>query len=266
MIHPTALVNPKARIGDHVGIGPYAIIEEDVEVGSDCEIGPHVLVASGTRIGQGCRIFKGATVGTVPQDLKFGGEKTKLVIGDHTMIREFCTLNRGTQATGETKIGSHCMLMAYCHVAHDCHIGDYFIAANLLSLAGHVTIGNYVRTGGSASVVQFLHIGDHSFLSAHTLTKKDVVPFALVAPEPLRIASINKVGLERAGFSEERRREIKRAYKTLFRSGLPHTEALLRLESDFPGNTDIASIIALARASKRGLVGMGRTAADADDL
>jgi UDP-N-acetylglucosamine acyltransferase len=213
-------------------------------------------------MGRGCRIFKGASVGTVPQDLKFGGEKTTLVIGDHTVIREFCTLNRGTKATGETRLGSHCLLMAYCHIAHDCHVGDYFIAANVTNLAGHVTIGNYVRAGGNASVVQFLRIGDYSFIGAHSLIVKDVVPFALVAPEPLRIANINKVGLERAGFSEERRREIKRAYKVLFRSGLPLAEALSRIESGWPGNADIASIIDLARASKRGLVGMGLGAAE----
>jgi UDP-N-acetylglucosamine acyltransferase len=138
-------------------------------------------------------------------------------------------------------------------------VGDHVIAANVLSLAGHVTIGNYVRTGGSASVVQFLRVGDYSFLGAHSLIVKDIVPFALVAPIPLRIAGINKVGLERAGFSEERRRLIRRAYKVLFRSSLPKEEALSRLESDFPDNADIASIITLAQTSKRGLVGMDRT-------
>ncbi len=262
MLHPTALIHSGARIGADVTVGPYTVIEEDVEINDECEIGPHVVIASGTRLGKGCRIFKGASLGTVPQDLKFGGEKTFLTIGSHTIIREFCTLNRATNATKETRVGSHCMLMAYCHVAHDCRIGDYFIAANLLSLAGHVTIGNYVRTGGSASVIQFLHIGDYSFLGAHSLIKQDIVPFALVAPEPLRIAGINKVGLERAGFDEQRRRLIRRAYKILFRSGLPKSEALARLKSDFPDNTDVASIIALARTSKRGLVGMGRTSVE----
>ena len=265
MIHPTAIVHPKASVGDHVSIGPYTVIEEDVEIGGECEIGPHVLVASGTRVGKGCRIFKGASLGSVPQDLKFGGEKTFLFIGDRTTIREFCTLNRGTKATGKTVVGSNCMLMAYCHVAHDCRVGDYFIAANVLNLAGHVTIGNYVRTGGSASVIQFLRIGDYSFLGAHSLIKKDIVPYALVAPEPLRIAGINKVGLERAGFSEERRRMIRRAYKILFRSGLSKDEALSCLASDFPGNADIASIIALARTSKSGLVGMGATETEEND-
>jgi UDP-N-acetylglucosamine acyltransferase len=256
VIHPTAIVHSGARIGNNVDIGPYTIVEEDVEIGNGCEIGPHVLIASGTRMGQSCRIFKGASVGTVPQDLKFG---------DHTVIREFCTLNRGTKATGETRLGSHCLLMAYCHVAHDCHVGDHFIAANVTNLAGHVTIGNYVRAGGNASIIQFLSIGDYSFLGAHSLINKDVVPFALVAPEPLRIANINKVGLERAGFGEERRREIKRAYKVLFRSGLPLAEALSRLEMDWAGNADVASIIALARASKRGLIEMGQFASEADE-
>jgi UDP-N-acetylglucosamine acyltransferase len=262
MIHPTAIVHPKAILRDNVSIGPYTIIEEDVEIGSECEIGPHVLIASGTRMGKGCRIFKGASLATVPQDLKFSGEKTTLIIGDYTVIREFCTLNRGTSATKETRLGSHCLLMAYCHIAHDCRVGDYFVAANCFNIAGHVTIGNFVRTGGVCSVIQFLTIGDYSFLGAHSLIKKDVVPFALVAPEPLRIAGINKVGLERAGFSEERRRLIRRAYKILFRSGLPLKEALSRLASEFPQNADIASIIAMAQTSKRGLVDMRQAAAE----
>jgi UDP-N-acetylglucosamine acyltransferase len=262
MIHPTAIVHAKADIGDHVGIGPYTVIEEDVEIGSDCEIGPHVLVASGTRMGKGCRISKGASIGTVPQDLKFGGEKTNLFIGEHTTIREFCTMNRGTKATGKTVVGNQCMFMAYSHVAHDCRVGNNVIMTNASSLAGHVHIGNNVRIAGVASVVQFLSVGDYSFVGAYSLVVKDIVPFAMVAPSPLRIVGINKVGLERSGFDEERRRMIRRAYKILFRSGLPKTEALMRLEADFPGNSDIASLAAFSRASKYGLVRMSVTATE----
>jgi UDP-N-acetylglucosamine acyltransferase len=258
-IHPSAIVHPNASIGVDVAIGPYTIVEEDVVIGDGCEIGPHVMVASGTRLGKRCKVFNGASLGTVPQDLKFGKEKTQLRIGEHTTIREFCTLNRGTKATGETLLGSHCLLMAYCHIAHDCRVGDYFIAANSVNLAGHVTIGNHVNSGGIAAVVQFRTIGDHSFIGAFSLIVKDVVPFAKVAAGPMRIAGINKVGLERSGFNEERRRQIRRAYKVLFRSGLTCQDAVPRLASEFPGNGDVASIIAFAQKSAYGLLRMGES-------
>lgn len=256
-IHPSAIVHAKAHIGMNVGIGPFSIIEEDVIIGDGCEIGPYVMVASGARLGKECKVFNGASLGTIPQDLKFGKEKTLLKIGDHTTIREFCTLNRGTKATGETVLGSHCLLMAYCHIAHDCHVGDYFIAANAVNLAGHVTIGNFVNSGGIAAVVQFRSIGDHSFIGAFSLIVKDVVPFSKVAPDPMRIVGINKVGLERSGFDEERRRQIRRAYKVLFRSGLTCHDAVARLKRDFPGNSDVGKIIAFAQKSTYGLLRMG---------
>ena len=258
-IHPSAIVHAKAGIGVNVGIGPYAIIEEDVVIGDGCEIGPYAMIASGTRLGKQCRVFNGASLGTIPQDLKFGEEKTILKIGDHTTIREFCTLNRGTKATGETVLGSHCLLMAYCHVAHDCRIGDYFIAANSVNLAGHVTIGNHVNSGGIAAVVQFRTVGDHSFIGAFSLIVKDVVPFAKVAAAPMRIVGVNKVGLERSGFDENRRRQISRAYKVLFRSGLTCQDAVARLAREFPGNPDVESIIAFARKSSYGLLRMGES-------
>jgi len=256
-IHATAIVHQNARIGDNVSIGPFSIIEDDVVIGEGSEIGPHVLVGAGTRLGKQCKIFKGASVGTVPQDLKFGGEKTTLTIGDHTTIREFCTLNRGTHATGETVVGSHCLLMAYCHVAHDCRVGDYFVAANAVNLAGHVTIGNHVNVGGVAAFVQFRSVGDYSFIGAYSLIVKDVAPFAKVAADPLRVVGINQVGLKRSGFTEERRRDIKRAYKTLFRSGLVYQDALARLAEEHPGNPDVESIIAFAKKSSYGLLRMG---------
>jgi acyl-[acyl-carrier-protein]--UDP-N-acetylglucosamine O-acyltransferase len=258
-IHPSAIVHANASIGENVGIGPYAIVEEDVVIGDGCEIGPYAMIASGTRLGKQCRVFNGASLGTIPQDLKFGEEKTILKIGDQTTIREFCTLNRGTKATGETVLGSHCLLMAYCHIAHDCRIGDYFIAANSVNLAGHVTIGNHVNSGGIAAVVQFRTVGDHSFIGAFSLIVKDVVPFAKVAAAPMRIVGVNKVGLERSGFDENRRRQISRAYKVLFRSGLTCQDAVARLAREFPGNPDVESIIAFARKSSYGLLRMGES-------
>ena len=234
IIHPTAIVDKGATLGRDVRIGPYTVVEADVEIGDGCDIGPHVLVSPGTRMGSDCRIFKGASLGVVPQDLKFGGEKTFLRIGDKTTIREFCTLNRGTSATGETVIGSNCLLMAYCHVAHDCRLGNNLVAANSLNLAGHVEIGNNVNIGGVCAVVQFRKIGDYAHLTAYSLIKKDVAPFAMVAPGPMRVIGVNRIGLSRAGFDSSRRRAIKLAFKVLFRDGLTTDQAMVRLAADFP--------------------------------
>jgi UDP-N-acetylglucosamine acyltransferase len=254
-IHPTAIVDPRAQLGEGVVVGPYAVIESDVQVGDGCEIGPHVLVAGGTRMGRRCRIFKGASIGTDPQDLRYNREPTFLWIGDETVIREFCTINRGTVATGETRIGSNGYLMAYCHVAHDCHVGHHFTAANTLNLAGHVTIGDHVGAGGTVGVVQFRTVGDYAFLGAYSLVIHDVVPFALVTPEPTaRVVDINKVGLERRGFDEARRRAIKDAYKILFRQDLSLGDATAKLAAGFPGSPDVQQIIAFAKASKYGLL------------
>lgn len=256
VIHPAAIVDKKAFIGADVSIGPYSIVDGDVVIGDKCEIGSHVNICDGTRMGAGCRIFKCSNIGEVPQDLKFGGEKTLLKIGDYTTVRECCTLNRGTSATGETVIGSHSLLMAYCHVGHDCKLGDHLIAANLMNLAGHVEIGNNVNVGGFCAVVQFRKIGDNAHLAAYSCINKDVVPFAMVAPAPLRVIGINRIGLTRAGFDEVRRRNIQRAYKILFRSNLTTDEACVKLESDFAGNADIEKLVAFAKTSGKGLLRM----------
>ena len=267
LIHPTALIGKKTRLGERVQVGPYCVIEDDVVVGDDCEIGPHVQLCDGTRIGKKCRVFKGASIGAPPQDLKYDGEKSLLRIGDNTTIREFCTLNRGTKATGETVVGRGSFLMAYCHVGHDCRIGDNLVAANTLNLAGHVEIGNNVNIGGTCAVTQFRKIGDYCHLSAYSIIIKDIVPFALVAPDPMRVIGINRIGLMRAGFDEQRRRIIKRAFKTLFRSGLQTADALERLAAEFPGNADIENIIVFAKKSTRGLLRMTRDSVsdDTDD-
>lgn len=256
VIHPTAIIDKSAIIGADAAIGPYTVVEGNVVVGDRCSIGPHVLIAAGTRLGKECRVFHGASLGTVPQDLKFSGETTLLIIGDNCTIREFCMFNRGTKATGETVIGANCLFMAYCHVAHDCRIGDNLIAANTLNLAGHVEIGSGVNIGGTCAVTQFRKIGDLCHLSAYSLIIKDVVPFAITAPDPMRVVGINRIGLARAGFSEERRRMIKRAYKILFRSGLTAAESCARLSADFSGDKDVETIIAFAKRSTRGLLRM----------
>jgi len=260
-IHPTAIIDSRARIGDGVSIGPYTVIEGDVEIGDRSVIGPHVVIAEYTRIGRECRIFSGANIGQIPQDIKFAGEKSLLRIGDRTTIREFCTLNRGTAATGETVIGNDCLLLAYSHVGHDCVIGDHFISSNNLAMAGHVRVGSNVTIGGVCAIHQFTQIGDYCMIGAFSFITQDVIPYALTAFGPVRIIDINRVKLERCNFTPARTQEIRRAFRVLFRSGLQLDSALLELTNRFPDNEDVKRIIAFARASKRGLVRMQTSAA-----
>ncbi len=255
-IHPTAIIEPGVKIGVDVKIGPYTVIEGDVVIGDSCEIGSHVVIGEGTRLASGCRIFKGAAIGLIPQDKKFSGEKTFTFIGKNTLIREFVTVNRGSAARGETRIGDDCWIMAYCHIAHDCIIGNDVTISNSLAMAGHVEIGSHATIGGVCSFHQFTHIGDYAFIQATSYITQDVLPFALTGAEPLRIVDINKIGLERHGFTEKRRRDIKRAYKILFRDNRTLDDAIVRLETDFPGNPDIASIISFVKTSTRGLMRM----------
>jgi UDP-N-acetylglucosamine acyltransferase len=249
-------VDPGARIGANTHIGAYAVIEDNVVIGDDCTVYPHVTIASGTRMGNGCRVFPGAVLGMIPQDLKFEGEDSLLEIGDNTTIRECCTLNRGTKALGKTVIGSNCLLMAYCHIAHDCIVGDNVIIANNLAMAGHVELQHDVFIGGDVAIHQFCTVGKYATLGAKVYVANDVVPYALVAEAPAKIKGINKIGLSRKGFSEERRRFIKRAYKTLFRSGLKLEEALSRLDETYADNDDITAITTLIRRSDRGILRM----------
>jgi UDP-N-acetylglucosamine acyltransferase len=261
-IHPTAIIEPGTKIGVDVTVGPYTVIEGDVEIGDRCSIGPHVLIGEGTRIGPECRIFKGASIGLIPQDKKFAGEKTYTVIGRNTLFREFVTVNRGTSHRGETRIGDNCWIMAYCHIAHDCVLGDDVTISNGLAMAGHVEVGNHVTIGGIVPIHQFTRIGDYAFIGAVTRPFMDVVPYAMVGGESeTHIVGINKVGLERHGFTPERRQNIKRAYKILFRENLTLAEATVKLETSFPGDEDIGRIISFIRGSSRGLMRMKADAA-----
>ncbi|MBD3319958.1 MAG: acyl-ACP--UDP-N-acetylglucosamine O-acyltransferase, partial [Chitinivibrionales bacterium] len=248
-IHSTALVSPDSEIDDTVEIGAYAIVESNVRIADGCSIGPHALIASGTRLGSNCRIFNGASVGTVPQDLKFDGEHTLLEIGDNTVIREFCTLNRGTSALGKTSIGKNCLIMAYCHVAHDCRVGDDVIISNNLAMAGHVEVGSNVTIGGVVAIHQFCRIGDFAFIGATSYLNMDVVPYALCAGNPPSIRSINKIGLERRGFNVERQRKIKRAYRMLFKDHPFISDAIDDLCKSFGDDPDIRHLIEFAKNS-----------------
>lgn len=253
-IHSTAIVSPKAELGENVIIGPYAIIEDNVEVGDGTNVGSTVQLASGAVIGKNVKIFHGAVIGTVPQDLKFGGEKTKAFIGDSTVVREFVTVNRGTVAHGETTVGRNCMLMAYSHVAHDCIIGDNVILANSVNLAGHCEIGDHAILGGLLPVHQFVKIGTHAMIGGGFRVQQDVCPYALVAGYPLRIVGLNAVGLRRRGFKREVLQRIEATFKLLFFSDLNTSQAVERIKSDVEAIPEVQVILDFIEKSNRGII------------
>jgi len=253
-IHPTALVNPQAQIGSDVVIGPYAIVEGDVVIDDSTHIGPQVYIADGARIGKQCSIHKGAVVATLPQDLKFGGEKTLFEIGDRTVVREFCTLNRGTLAHGKSSIGSDCLLMAYAHVAHDCTIGDHVIMANGVQLGGHVTVEDWAIIGGMSPVHQFCTVGQHCMIGGGFRVIQDVPPYILASEEPLRFCGLNSVGLKRRGFSEETTLLLKRTYRLLYRSGLNVSQAMARIREQVPLIPEVVNVLTFIERSQRGIL------------
>jgi UDP-N-acetylglucosamine acyltransferase len=258
--HPLSVVHPNAKIGENVEIGPFVYIEEDVVIGDNTWIGPSVSIMNGTRIGKDCRFFQGAIVGNIPQDLKFKNEITYLEIGNNVTVREYCTLNRGTDALGKTVIKDNCLLMAYVHVAHDCIVGENVILANNTNLAGHIEIGDYAILGGLTAVHQFVKIGAHAFIGGGSLVSKDVPPFIRAAREPLSYAGINTVGLGRRGFTSEQRHNIKEIYGHLFVKGFNQKTALSIIKNemiDTPEKDYIVDFI--ENQSKRGVLKGFRT-------
>ena len=253
-IHPTAIVDPAAEIGQNVVIGPHAVIESNVVIGSGTVIKPGAHIAWGSRLGKEVQVFSYAIVGTIPQDLKFGDEETTLEIGDRTVIREFATLNRGTEATGKTVVGSDCLLMAYSHVAHDCAIGDHCILANAVNLAGHVTLEDWVIVGGLVPIHQFVKIGCHAMIGGGWRVPKDVPPYVITAGNPLKPMDINKIGLKRRGFSDNTISHLRKAYKILFRSKTDMTHSLESLDAEGEHIPEVAHLIAFIRASERGVI------------
>ena len=239
-IHPTAIVDPSARIGQGVSIGAYSVIGPDVVIGDACWVGPHVVINGPTVMGRENKIFQFASVGEEPQDLKYHGEETRLEIGDRNTIREFATLNRGTGVGGAvTRIGNDNLLMAYIHIAHDCIVGNHVILSNNASLAGHVVVHDHVILGGFTLVHQFCAIGPHVFAGMGTAIAKDVPPYLIVTGAPAEPHGLNKVGLKRRGFNDERLRQISRAYKVLYRQGLSLEEAKLELQQMGEGDEDV---------------------------
>lgn len=255
MIHPTALVDPGARVGDNVSIGAYSIIGAEVEIGEGTTIGPHVVIESNTRIGRDNRIWQFASLGAAPQDKKFHGESSRLEIGDRNVIREFVSFNRGTEeGGGVTRIGDDNWLMAYVHIAHDCIVGNNTIFSNASSLAGHVTVDDWVILGGFTLVHQFCQIGAHAFTAMGAIINRDVPPFVTVAGSFAEPKGINSEGLRRRGYSSERIMSIKRAYRTLYNSGLPLSEARTELARAAETAPDVRLMLDFIERSKRSLV------------
>jgi UDP-N-acetylglucosamine acyltransferase len=252
-IHPAAFVDERSQLGIGVEIGPGAIVGPDVRIGDRTRIGGHALVTGWTTVGHDVVIHHGAVLGSPPQDLKYGGEKTFLEVGDHTVIREYVTANLGTRETGTTRIGSHCLLMAYAHVAHDCQVGDRVIIANATQLAGFVTVEDWAILGGMVAIHQFVRVGCHAMVGGASRVTQDVAPYVSAAGSPPRVAGINVIGLERRGFSSETREALDRAYRILFRKGLTVEKAVERIRSELPGVPEVERFARFAETSARGL-------------
>lgn len=255
MIHPTALIDPAARLGNNVSVGAFSIIGADVEIGDDTWIGPHVVIEGPTVIGRENRIWQFSSLGAAPQDKKFHGENSRLEIGDRNVIREYCSFNRGTvDGAGVTRIGNDNWLMAYVHIAHDCEVQNNTIFSNAASLAGHVVVEDWVILGGFTLVHQFCQIGAHAFTAMGAIINRDVPPFVTVAGSFAEPKGINSEGLRRRGFSSERIMAIKRAYRTLYTSGLPLAEACAELTRAAATAQDVQVMLEFIERSKRSLV------------
>lgn len=249
-----SVIHPDAKIGENVTVGPFCYIDKNVEIGDGTWLGPNVTIFEGARIGKGCRIFPGAVIAGIPQDLKFKGEPSIAVIGDYTTIREYVTVNRGTAYANKTVVGSHCLLMAYVHVAHDCRIGDHVILANNVNLAGHVEIQDWAILEGLVAVQQFIRIGNHSFIAGGSLVRKHVPPYVKAAREPLSYAGVNGIGLRRRNFSNKQIENIKEIYSILFVKGYNTSHALEIIEDSLEPTPERENIIAFIRSADPGIM------------
>jgi UDP-N-acetylglucosamine acyltransferase len=254
-IHPTALVEPRAELADGVSVGAYAIIGPEVRVGPGTSIGSHTILEGRTEIGAECQIGSHVIIGAPPQDVKYHGEPTRVLIGDRTLVREFATIHRASVGgSGVTRVGRENFLMAYVHVAHDCQLGDKVIMANQASLAGHVEIGRCVMIGGMSGVHQFVRIGEYAIMGAMSGTMQDIPPYAKVQGNRAKLYGLNVVGLRRHGFSIEAIHALKHAYHILFASNLNTSQALAQVEQELSGSPEVQRLIDFVKRSQRGII------------
>ena len=254
MIHPTAIIDSKADIDSNVQIGPYSIIGANVHIGSGTVIGPHVVIQPHVEIGPDCHIFQYASIGAVPQALKFQGEETYVKIGRGTVIREFVTVNRGTGFGGEiTEVGEENFLMAYVHIAHDCKTGRNVILANNATLAGHIVIEDFVTVGGLVAIHQFVRIGNYAYIGGKSAVVKDIPPYIIAAGDRAKLHGLNSVGLKRHGFSQETLSSLKKAYRIIFRIGLTLNEAIERVKAEVEQVPEVNNLIQFIKSSERGI-------------
>ncbi|GIV36054.1 MAG: acyl-[acyl-carrier-protein]--UDP-N-acetylglucosamine O-acyltransferase [Cyclobacteriaceae bacterium] len=252
--HPLSNIHPDAKIGNNVTIEPFATIQGDVVIDDGCWIGPGAVIWDGARLGKNVKVYPGASVSSIPQDLKFAGEKTETIIGDNTIIRECVTISRGTADKWKTVIGKNCLLMAYVHVAHDCIVGNHCILVNAVQVAGHVTIDDWAIIGGASALHQFVKVGAHVMISGGSLVRKDVPPYTKAAREPLAYAGINTVGLRRRGFTSEKIAEIQEIYRYVFQKGLNNLKAVDVVRSNMPPSPERDYILNFIETSERGIM------------
>ncbi|MCX7926750.1 MAG: acyl-ACP--UDP-N-acetylglucosamine O-acyltransferase [Candidatus Omnitrophica bacterium] len=253
-IHKHALVHPKAQLDDSVQVGPFAVIEENVQIGAGTVIGPHAVITGHTKIGKNCRIFSSAVVGSIPQDLKYKGEKSYLIIGDNNIIREFCTINPGTGEAGKTIIGNNNLLMAYVHVAHDCKIGNYNILVNNATLGGHVQVEDHCLISALTAVHQFVRVGQFAIIGGCSKVVQDIPPFAMADGHPARVYGLNLVGLKRNNFSKTTIKELDKAFKILFQSGLSMKNAIKQIMEEKFTCQEVNYLVSFIKNSSRGVI------------
>lgn len=251
-VHPTAVIHEEARIPESARVGPYAVIGPGVEIREEVHVGPHVLVERDTRVGAGCRLGKGAVLGTDPQDEKYDGEPSRLVVGAGTTVREFATLNRGSTESRLTRVGEECLIMSYAHVAHDCRIGDRVVLANAVNMGGHVEIGDWAIVGGVTAIHQYVRVGEHAFVGGGSRVSQDVAPYCTVAGNPPSGYGVNTVGLERRDFPEDSVKALRDAYRRIFRSSDRVSRALDQVE-DGECPPEVATLVRFVRESERGV-------------
>jgi UDP-N-acetylglucosamine acyltransferase len=254
VIHRTALVDPSAELGLDVTVGPFVVIGPRVVIGDRCQVAAHAVIERNTRLGTDVKVGYGTVLGADPQDLKYKGEETWVEIGDGTILREYCTINRGTPATGKTTVGQRCFIMTYVHVAHDCVIGDDVILANSIQMAGHVTVDDRAIISGLVPIHQFVRVGTYAFVGGGSRVNQDVPPYTKAVGNPVHLYGLNSVGLQRAGFAPEVKLALKKAYRLVFNSHLTVSQGIARARTEIPAVAEVETFLRFIEASQRGVL------------